>query len=164
MNSYFSKQKKYCRRLYPAFPPAVPPEFRVLAYVTNSGGDSAADSVSVINTTTNTEIFPRIPVGDNPLGIAITPDGSRAYVTNLADNNVSVINTATNTEILPRIPVGDRPIRIAITPDGSRAYVTNLVDNNVSVINTITNIEIFPRIPVGDFPFAIAIATIPKFI
>ncbi|MDV6036067.1 YncE family protein [Bacillus sp. SM-B1] len=113
-----------------------------------------------MDTASNTEILPRISVGDQPRGIAITPDGSRVYVTNELDHTVSVINTLTNTEIL-QIPVGNRPIRVAITPDGSRAYVTNIIDNTVSVIDTFTNTEIFPRIPVGDFPFAIAIAPIP---
>ncbi|PGV61662.1 PQQ-dependent protein, partial [Bacillus cereus] len=150
MNSCFSKHKKCCRRIFPAFPPASPPEVRVLAYVTNSGDDPAADTVSVINTTTNTEILPRIPVGDNPLGIAITPDGLRAYVTNSFHNTVSVINTTTNMIIGNPIPVGNFPFGIAITPDGSRAYIANLVDDTVTVINIATNTEILPRIPVGN--------------
>jgi DNA-binding beta-propeller fold protein YncE len=37
-----------------------------------------------------------IPVGKNPFGIAITSDGSGAYVTNHDDDTVSVINTALN--------------------------------------------------------------------
>ncbi|WP_419180647.1 YncE family protein [Bacillus cereus] len=85
------------------------------AYVINS----LDRTVSVINTATNTELLPRIPVGDilNNYGIAITPDGSRVYVCNTFDDNISVINTATDTEILPRFSVGTRPSRIAITPN-----------------------------------------------
>jgi YVTN family beta-propeller protein len=40
-----------------------------------------------------------IPVGKDPYGIAITPDGSKVYLTNAADNSVSVIPTATNTVV-----------------------------------------------------------------
>ncbi|MED4782264.1 YncE family protein [Brevibacillus choshinensis] len=130
-----------------------------LAYATNSGDGPDDDTVSVVSTASNMEIAARIPVGDNPLGVAITPDGSRVYVTNSFGHTVSVISTATNTEILPRISVGDFPFGIAITPDGTRAYVTNLNGNNVSVINIATNSEIFPRIPVGLNPVAIAITS-----
>ena len=48
-----------------------------LAYVTNQ----VDDIVSVIDTASNT-VVATIPVGDNPNGVAFTPDGTRAYVTN----------------------------------------------------------------------------------
>ena len=38
--------------------------------------------MSVIDTATNTVIGDPIPVGDGPYGVAVTPDGTRAYVTN----------------------------------------------------------------------------------
>ena len=37
----------------------------------------------------------RIPVGRNPKGVALSPDGSILYVTNRLDDSVSVIDTAT---------------------------------------------------------------------
>src|SRR5258705_464341 len=76
-------------------------EAQPLAYVTNVN----SNNVSVINTSTNTEVLPRIPVGANPVAMAITPNGAFVYVANSVSNNVSVINTSTNTEVLPRIPV-----------------------------------------------------------
>jgi len=103
----------------------------VFAYVTNASGDS----VSVINVATNT-IAATIPVGDEPRGLAITPDGSHVYVANRRSNTVSVINTATNT-VAATIQVGTEPVGVAVNPAGTRAYVTNL--NNVSVIDTATN-------------------------
>ncbi|WP_153018047.1 hypothetical protein [Saccharococcus caldoxylosilyticus] len=52
------------------------------------------------------------------LDVAITPDGTRAYVANVG-NTVSVINTSTNTVIGAPIPVGSpTPFGIAITPSG----------------------------------------------
>jgi YVTN family beta-propeller protein len=47
--------------------------------------------------------------------VAITPDGTRAYVANRFSNTVSVIDTATNT-VLSTIPVGPLPLWVAITP------------------------------------------------
>ena len=131
--------------------------FRVIpfAYVTNEGG--VVGDISVINTSTNTVIGSPIPVGSRPDGIAITPDCTRAYVTNFNDDSVSVINTSTNTVIGSSIPVGSNPFGIAITPDGTRAYVTNRGDNTVLVINTSTNTVIGSPILVGLGPSGIAI-------
>jgi YVTN family beta-propeller protein len=91
------------------------------------------------------------------LGIAITPDGKSAYVTNIASNNVSVITTATNTTSPTTIPVGNIPAAIAITPDGKTAYVANQGSGTVSVINTQTNQVVGSPITVGALPRAIAI-------
>ena len=79
--------------------------------------------MSVIDTATNT-VIATIPVGDTPCGVAVSPDGTRAYVTNLVDDTVSVIDTATNT-VTATIPVGDGPDGVAVSPDGTRVYVTN---------------------------------------
>jgi DNA-binding beta-propeller fold protein YncE len=38
-----------------------------------------------------------IDVGSHPFGVAVAPNGARAYVTNAASSSVSVIDTATNT-------------------------------------------------------------------
>ncbi|WP_423743104.1 YncE family protein, partial [Bacillus cereus] len=74
-----------------------------------------------------------------PRGIAITPDGTRAYVTNGSADTISVIDTSINAVIGSPIPVGDAPRGIAITPNGTRAYVVNQFDNTISVINMFTN-------------------------
>jgi DNA-binding beta-propeller fold protein YncE len=47
--------------------------------------------VAVIDTATNTVIAP-IPVGDGPWSVAVSPNGTRGYVTNLVDGTVSVIS------------------------------------------------------------------------
>jgi YVTN family beta-propeller protein len=39
----------------------------------------------------------RIPVGRNPRGLALSPDGSRLYVANRMDDTISVIATSSNT-------------------------------------------------------------------
>ena len=70
--------------------------------------------VSVIDTATNT-VVATIPVGVAPNGVAITPDGSRAYVTNDDSDSVSVIDTTTST-VVATIPVGVGPVAVAITP------------------------------------------------
>ena len=68
----------------------------------------------MIDTATNTVVAP-VPVGTGPLGVAVTPDGKHAYVTNVTSNNVSVIDTASNT-VVATVPVGTRPGGVGIVP------------------------------------------------
>lgn len=67
------------------------------------------------DTSANT-VTATIPVGSNALGIAVTPDGARAYAVNNSDATVSVISTATNTvtATIPVGPVGIGPTHIAL--------------------------------------------------
>ncbi len=74
------------------------------AYVVNSGDGT----VSVIDTATNTVVGTPIPVGREPYGVAVTPDGKHAYVANRGSNNVSVIDTATNL-VVATVVVGNVP-------------------------------------------------------
>lgn len=92
-----------------------------------------------------------------PYGVAVTPDGSKVYVTNLNDNAVSVIDTAMN-KVITTISVGPNPLAVAVTPDGSKVYVTNNNADSVSVIDTATNTVIGSPIPVGFGPIGVAAA------
>jgi len=81
----------------------------------------------VIDTSTNTVIGSPITVGNNPSGVAATPDGSKVYVanSNSNDDSVSVIDVATNMVIGSPIMVGADPQGVAVTPDGRAVYVAN---------------------------------------
>lgn len=87
--------------------------------------------------------------------IAITPDGTKAYVTtNLS--NVAIIDTATPS-IDPSSPVTvGTPSNIAISPDGTKAYAGNGNSNNVSVINLSNNNV--TTIANGDFADLVALS------
>ena len=93
-----------------------------------------------------------IPVGTNPVGVAVTPDGTRVYVANYVTNTVSVIARPGNT-VVATVAVGNGPGGIAVTPDGTHAYVT-IGSNSVSVIATATNTVVGLPIPVGFSPLA----------
>ncbi|MFJ8948300.1 IPT/TIG domain-containing protein [Streptomyces sp. NPDC102395] len=88
-----------------------------------------------------------IPVGSGPQGIALTPDGTRAYVANRASNTVSVIDTATDT-VTHTIPTSADPVFVAAAPDGTRVYVSVNTDGLLSVIDTSSN-TIVANVPVG---------------
>ena len=91
------------------------------AYVNNQGDNT----VSAINLKTGAVSAP-IPVGANPGGLAVSPDGKHVYVANPGDSmaagTVSVIDTATGT-VSATIPVGKGPGIVEFTPDGKQAYV-----------------------------------------
>jgi YVTN family beta-propeller protein len=96
-----------------------------------------------------------VPTGSFPFDAAVTPDGTRVYVTNNGSNNVSVLDTATTT-VVATVPVGTGPAGVAVTPDGTRVYVNNNQSNNVSVIDTATN-TVVATVPVGNGPYYVAI-------
>lgn len=117
----------------------------------NTGGTQGA--VSVIDTGTNTvtatihlgilikPVFETVKTLDSV--VAVSPDGSKVYVTNYvldqqtrsAQGVVSVIDTGTNT-VTATIRVGNNPSGIAVSPDGKKLYVGE--PEGVTVINTDT--------------------------
>jgi YVTN family beta-propeller protein len=92
---------------------------------------------SVINTATNT-VADTTNVGGAPQGVAVTPDGKKAYVTDPANNRIDVIDTATN-NITATLNVNVWPIGVAVNPAGTKAYVTNLRSSTISVVDIATN-------------------------
>ena len=80
-------------------------------------------------------IIATIAVGGDPSGVAVSPRGTRAYVTNSSSpGSVSVINTATN-QVTATIGGLRGPVGVAVSPDGTRAYVPHRLQS-VSVIDT----------------------------
>jgi uncharacterized delta-60 repeat protein len=104
------------------------------------------------NTITGKVSDPDFTLND-PFPIAITPDGSKAYVVNEGYNvdnpgpcTISVLDIASNT-ITDEIYIADglqiSPYNgIVITPDGSTAYVTLNTSNDIIIIDVATNTQI----------------------
>ena len=68
--------------------------------------------------------------------IIFSPDGQRAYVTDLGSNTIAQIDPATGTAIGSPLAIGNAPHAMAVSPDGTRLYVSNGADGTVSVIDT----------------------------
>ena len=96
-------------------PPVATSKVRI--YVTNS----AADSVDVIDPTTN-ELVQIIQGVELPHGIAFSPDGARIYLSSEAENVLAVLDRVSG-QILKKIPLSARPNNIAITKNGRRVIV-----------------------------------------
>ena len=143
------------------------------AYVADNNGNNAvpgADTVSVIDTTTNT-LFTIVsdPTFAQPYTITMNAAGTKAYVTNSNSTfpgTVSIIDTSTNL-VTGTIAGFDGPSGMVITPDGTRAYVNNyggpggLGSGNATTVRVVENLNTVPTlnptpIVVGLAPSALA--------
>ncbi len=92
--------------------------------------------------------------------IALTPDGTHAYVTDAATDTVYPVDLEPPVKARPAIALaaGAQPDGIAITPDGTTAYVTNAGDDSVTPIDLATGTTGTPlHLHTGSQPSAIAI-------
>ncbi|MFF0040210.1 beta-propeller fold lactonase family protein [Streptomyces mirabilis] len=100
-----------------------------------------------------------IQVGNLPGGVAVSPNGRRAYATNyFGPASVSVIDTDTDRTVGNPIPVGDKPQGVAVSPDGRRAYTANYGSDSVSVIDTAANRTVGNPIGVGKNPVGVVVS------
>jgi YVTN family beta-propeller protein len=77
-------------------------------YIANQGTETHPDStVSVIATDEN-DVVATIPTGHGAHGVAVSTDGSRAFITNTFANTMTVIDVGTQ-RALRSIPVGQEP-------------------------------------------------------
>jgi YVTN family beta-propeller protein len=89
-----------------------------------------------------------------PGGIALSPDGSKLYVTSDAIDRLHVV-TLSNGSVVT-VPVGDSPVGVATDPDG-RIYVGNAGAGTVTVFdptfNPVTGLPAPKIVKVGSTPF-----------
>jgi YVTN family beta-propeller protein len=102
-----------------------------LAFACNAFG-----RISVIDTASS-RVINNIPTGGYSIGIVMSKDGSRAFVSTWVGNTVVVIDTET-LQIIKTIPVDINPRGIDISPDGFQVYVANYESQTVLIIDTLT--------------------------
>ncbi len=107
-----------------------------------SGPDA---SVTVLGSEGN--FVKKIPVGQAPHDIAVSPDSRWAYQPNSGSHTVSIIDVQSQS-VTGEIAVGLGPGHVAFSPDSRRAYVANTLSDDVSVIDT-SGHEVTGRIPAG---------------
>jgi YVTN family beta-propeller protein len=90
-----------------------------------------------------------------PMGMAVSSDGAKLYVSTGRGKKVYVVDTATN-KVDTSFEVGDRPWGIGISPDGKFLYTANGPSNDVSVVDLATN-TVVKKIKAGDKPWGIVI-------
>ncbi len=137
------------------------------AYVTNFGANGAGqytvsrygiDSSGLLSQSPAT-----LAATAQPIGPAISPDGSTLYVANYAADTVSVYDTASGAGI-GTFQAGDEAVAVAVAPDGDSIYVANQAGDSVSQydIGSPPDSPLTPKtpatVPAGVDPRAIAVA------
>jgi len=88
-----------------------------------------------------------IPVGNTPVALVATPDGTQLYAVNQGDNppTVSVIFPSTDQNVATlKLPAGAKPVWGAVSADGTRVAILNQGTNSVTVIDTVADAVIPP--------------------
>jgi YVTN family beta-propeller protein len=94
----------------------------------------AANTLSVIDTGSDTVTESFSSGGQMPIRVKFQPDGKAALVSNARSNKVMIFDVATR-KLIDELETGSAPAGILITPDSKRAFVANTVSNQVSVID-----------------------------
>ena len=123
----------------------------------------ARGSVTLIDTQTNTR-GATVPVGQLPTEIALSPDGSTAYVMNSWSHTVSLVSRATGVLTSHTIKAGRYPGGIAMTPSGNRVFIArtpNDATGSVLPVKTATGVPgtaVYPPKQQGHILYRIAVS------
>jgi YVTN family beta-propeller protein len=135
------------------------------AFVANQAGTRAylmkseypQTSIAVIDMVNDTMVADVFLNANNtfPLGVAVSPDGTRVYATVFNEMQVYVVDATTNL-LVGTIPLSmdfgqALPNGLAVSPDGSRVYVVEGYTNRLAVLDAAAMAEI-TSIPVGNGP------------
>ncbi len=101
-----------------------------------------------------------IPVGEDPVSVAVAPDGSAVYVAQRAGKSVSRITnpTAANPTVT-NIPLGVAARSVAVSPGGDVVYTANDDTSSVSRITNPTSVNpTVTTFKVGNTPLSVAVS------
>ncbi len=123
-------------------------------------GSTGPGYLSVFDIPTGAQVA-AFSLGSLPDAIALSSNGSYAYITNSGSNTVDVVDTSTNA-VADTIDVGSGPDGVAMSPNGSYAYVTSEYSfRTMSIIDTATNTvvaQVYAH-PVGIDPQSVAVSS-----
>jgi YVTN family beta-propeller protein len=102
-----------------------------------------SDSISVINTATNTVVSTISGLNEGASGslssIALTSDGSFAYISRQHETHLSVIDMSTMALTAP-VEIGVTTYGISVSAMSGQLLTANLWDNSVSLIDLVTDV------------------------
>jgi len=97
------------------------------------------DSVRIIQNKVVIGTIP-LPGGTFPYGIAVSGDGTRAYVTSFVRTGGAVLALdVPNRKVIATINIGNFPPAIAFSPDETQVWATAFFDDSVYIIDTLSN-------------------------
>lgn len=142
---------------------SAPPSFAQSGYLTRipDSIDPSSGEVVVIDAARDV-VRATIPMGENPINLAVTPDRTKVYVASYLSDQVYVIDPASNL-IAAKFGLGFGmghylSRQMAVSPDGQKIYELNEYPGNMSVIHVASNTAP-TAIGVGDHPTDLALRT-----
>jgi YVTN family beta-propeller protein len=121
-------------------------------------------------------VLAMIPAGCNPVRVALSPDGTRVYVSARGGNAVNVFDAGkllsdAKSAQIASVPTGKSPVGLVVSADGSRLVVTNsdrfgedqTAPETLDIIDTTRITEgaaaVIGTVPVGAFPRELAVTS-----
>lgn len=127
---------------------------RIIA--STEGSDSIA-IVSPPSGETQTRTISQISTGQKGSHmLVVTPDKSRAFVSNMQSGTVSVLDLVEGSKVKD-LPAGTEPEGIAITPDGKTVWVADRRSDMLRIFDT-ESLEEIAALKTGSFPIRVAIS------
>lgn len=122
------------------------------AFVTNENDGT----LSVIDTA-SMQASHAIPLGEGlkPMGLAMTRDGSRLYVSTGRGKQVVALDPATE-KVLAAFEVGQRPWGIGLSPDEKLLFTANGPSNDMSIVDVATR-AVIKKLKVGERPWGVLV-------
>ncbi|WP_213804044.1 beta-propeller fold lactonase family protein [Granulicella sp. dw_53] len=115
------------------------------------------DGTVVVVDTKKHKMIKTISIGKpgiiKPMGVLLSLDASKLYVSTGRGHQVFTINTATDT-VIGSVEVGQRPWGIALSPNGKTLYSANGPSNDISAVDLTTN-TVTHKIPAGKSPWGV---------
>jgi DNA-binding beta-propeller fold protein YncE len=129
---------------------ALTPDGSTLVYTANHG------RVHLLDTATNkvTGTIDLTPTNGDLANVAISPDGSMAYVADAQNNLLLVASLKSKTQV-NSIAVGQGPSSVVVRPDGSEVWVATLAGSEIVDAATL---QISGKVRLPGVPSAIAFA------
>jgi len=124
--------------------------------------ESTANQVAVFDIFSG-KVIKTISVGENPVGLDISSDGSKLYVTSAAASGKVQIIDIRDGIVTDSIATGHTPVAVVESPDGKTLYVCNQYNDNISVIDLSSKKQV-AAIAVAREPVAVAVTSDGKIL
>jgi YVTN family beta-propeller protein len=115
--------------------------------------DKGADGIGEVDTASN-KLLRILRAGSDPEGLALSPDGTHAFIANEDTAQLSVVQIADGT-VSESFKVGAEPEGVTVTPDGKQVWVTSEDAGAVYVVDLASR-QVVKSIEVGARPRSVA--------